>query len=278
MGLPQLRPEETASHDLTVFYHVAGRAGSDRCCEADAPGVAGTAHGQATLAAGSEYEDRDRAAGHVAAVVGRPVRRRLRADRRLPSATGVPPRASRLSFVVGVVARGRSHARCDVQLVGQERPEGCASHSASDEDRHHPAVPRPAGDRPPGSPGAREYLPTGLVAEGAVAAQHRDAPFAVVFSRSGTLSAQLPRRVVHGPAALHALPGRGAAVHEGGLRGRGPRADRRTQGRQSALARGLLRHGSHEPGSAGVRVVGGDAHVSHRARGISGAVRLAQAA
>ena len=29
MGLPQLNPEETASHDLTFFYHVANGAGSD---------------------------------------------------------------------------------------------------------------------------------------------------------------------------------------------------------------------------------------------------------
>ena len=29
MGLPQLRPEETASHDLTFFYHGLRRVGSD---------------------------------------------------------------------------------------------------------------------------------------------------------------------------------------------------------------------------------------------------------
>jgi hypothetical protein len=29
MGLPPLRPEESASHDLKVFYHVPRRTGSD---------------------------------------------------------------------------------------------------------------------------------------------------------------------------------------------------------------------------------------------------------
>lgn len=56
MGLPQLRPEEAASHDLEFFYHVSGRAGSDRRCEADAPGAAGAAEWEATCDAGSQHE------------------------------------------------------------------------------------------------------------------------------------------------------------------------------------------------------------------------------
>ena len=46
MGLRQLRPEETASHDLELFYHVARGVGSHRRCEAHSPGVAGAASGK----------------------------------------------------------------------------------------------------------------------------------------------------------------------------------------------------------------------------------------
>src|SRR5207245_2743457 len=109
---------------------------------------------------------------------------------RLPSAAGVRPWTGGLPSVVGVIASGRPHAGCDLQLVGQERPERCAGHSASHEDWYHAAVSGSAGDRAPGSAGTRENLPAGLTPEGAPAAQHRDAPFTAVLSRGGALSAQ----------------------------------------------------------------------------------------
>ncbi len=114
---------------------------------------------------------------------------------------------------------------------------------------HDAAVSGSARDRAPGSARAGEHLSAGLAAQGAPPAPHRDAPFALVFSRGGALSAQLAGRVVHRPPALHPVPHGGASVHEGSLRRRGARADRWPQSRQGTLAGRLLRHRVH-PASA----------------------------
>ena len=68
------------------------------------------------------------------------VRDRVRADRRLPSAAGVHAGTGRLSSLLGVVDRRRSHARGAVQLLGQERSERRAGHSASAEEWDDAAV------------------------------------------------------------------------------------------------------------------------------------------
>ena len=70
------------------------------------------------------------------------------------------------------------------------------------------------------------------------------------FPGSRALSAQLPRRVVHRAAALDAVSGGRAPLHEGGVHRRRARAGRRPQGRQGAMARRLLRHRGHEPRAA----------------------------
>ena len=103
--------------------------------------------------------------------------------------------AGGLSSVLGFVHCCRPHTGGPVQLLGQERPEGRASHSASAEAGDDAALSRSAGDRASGPAGDGQHLPASLSAEGAAAAQPDHAPSAAVFSGDRAVSAQLPGRM-----------------------------------------------------------------------------------
>ena len=71
-------------------------------------------------------------------------------------------------------------------------------------------------------------------------AQPDHAPSAAVFSGGRAVSAQFPGRMVHRAAALRAVSGGRAPVHQDRVRRRGARAGHGPEGRQDAVARRLL--------------------------------------
>ena len=149
-------------------------------------------------------------------------------------------RTGRLSSLLGVVDCRRSHTRSPVQLLGQERSERRAGHSAFAEEWDNAAVSGSAHDRVSGPAGDSQDVSADLPAKGAATAQSGHAPLAAVFSRGRALSAQLPGRMVYRVAALYAVPHRRTALHQDRVCRRGPRANRWTEGRQGPMARRLL--------------------------------------
>ena len=149
---------------------------------------------QAPQSAGCQHQHRDRPVRRHARRARVAVRDRVRGDRRLPSAARLRPRAGGLSSVPGFVHCCRPHTGGPVQLLGQERPEGRASHSASAEAGDDAALSRSAGDRASGPAGDGQHLPASLPAEGAAPAQPDHAPSAAVFFRrpSGICTAPGP--------------------------------------------------------------------------------------
>ena len=200
----------------------------------------GTTRGQAPQSAGCQHQNRDRSVRRHARRARVAVRDRVRGDRRLPSAARLRPRAGGLSSVPGFVHCCRPHTGGPVQLLGQERPEGRASHSVSAKAGDDAALSRSAGDRASGPAGDGRHLPASLPAEGAAPAQPDHAPSAAVFSRGRAVSAQFPGRMVHRAAALRAVSGGRAPVHQDRVRRRGARAGHGPEGRQDAVARRLL--------------------------------------
>ena len=188
------------------------------------PDTVGTPRWQAPPSAGCQHQNRDRPGRRHARRARVAVRDRVRGDRRLPSAARRRPRTGGLSSVPGFVHGCRPPTGGPVQLLGQERPEGRASHSASAEAGDDAARSRSAGDRASGPAGDGQHLLASLPAEGAAPAQPDHAPAAAVFSGGRAVSAQLPGRMVHRAAALRAVSGGRTSGHQDRVHRRGARA------------------------------------------------------
>ena len=242
MGLPQLRPEETASHDLEIFYHVASRAGSDRCCEADPPGAAGAARA-ASGARCASRTPRPRSTASWRRSAPSTCRARSRSSRpattigRWPTSSGRPGFSSALVSSIAV-ARTREalynswdkNDPKDAQVILHLLKNGTTQRYLDPLVTGHHDLQEMA----------NTYQQVSLRK---VRLQHSldHAPLAAVLSRSRAVSAQLARRVVHRAAALHAVSG-GRAPATPKPRSSRPRATQISgpQGRQSAVARRLL--------------------------------------
>ena len=280
MGLPQLRPEETASHDLEIFYHVAGVRVAIDVAKLTHQVLLELPSGKRRVHARREHQGRDRSLGGDAPRLAT-CRARSRSSRpattigRWPTSSGRPA----FSSALGVVDRRRSHARGAVQHLGQERSEGRAGHSASAEERDDAAVSRSAGHRASGPAGDGEHLSAGVAAEGAAPAQPGHAPLAAV-------SSQKPSAICTAPApsgspsccCSRRVPPRCAATPKTAFVAAATRADRRPQGRQGADGSPTsMTPRATAWGCRCRRDVGDDAHVSGGARGVSGALPAAQA-